>query len=94
MQYPNLVHGALAASAPMFWVSAMRDSHDFWVKVTTDFNAYDGCEDKIRAGFCALNAMAENANWTDAVFRRELLYTIWHINYIFQMRFYYQKSYT
>ena len=73
MQYPNLVHGALAASAPMFWVSAMRDSHDFWVKVTTDFNAYDGCEDKIRAGFCALNAMAENANWTDAVLRRELL---------------------
>merc|ERR1712227_68400 len=63
MQYPNLVHGALAASAPMFWISAMRDSHDFWVKVTTDFAAYDGCEDNVRKGFAALTAMAQAESW-------------------------------
>jgi len=65
MQYPNLVHGALAASAPMFWISGMKDSHDFWVKVTSDFNAYEGCESRVREGFTALSKMAQDEKWSD-----------------------------
>ena len=34
MTYPQLVQGALAASAPVYWISGMKDSHGFWEKVT------------------------------------------------------------
>ena len=64
MQYPNLVHGALAASAPMFWISGEKDAHDFWVKVTSDFNQFEGCESDVRAGFAALDKMAASENWS------------------------------
>jgi len=33
--------------------------------VTSDFNAYDGCEDNVRAGFASLRTMADNKKWDD-----------------------------
>lgn len=65
MMYPNLVHGALSASAPMYWISDMKDSHGFWVKVTEDFNLNDGCEKNIRDGFAALDDLASAGNYTE-----------------------------
>lgn len=65
MTYPNLVNGALAASAPMFWISGMKDSHDFWVKVTSDFNQFPNCENNVRAGFKALRTMADNKQFAE-----------------------------
>ena len=41
----------------------MKDSHGFWVKVTEDFNAFDGCEQDIRNGFAALDKMAADKDW-------------------------------
>ena len=47
----------------MYWISAMKDSHGFWVKVTEDFNQFNGCEDDIRSGFAALDKMAKDKDW-------------------------------
>jgi len=64
MTYPNLVNGALAASSPVYWISAMGDSHGFWVKTTEDFSsALNKCEDTIRAGFAALDKMKNDKDW-------------------------------
>ena len=65
MTYPQLVQGALAASAPVYWISGMKDSHGFWVKVTEDFAAYPNCEDNIRQGFNELEQMAQNGQYSD-----------------------------
>ena len=65
MTYPQLVQGALAASAPVYWISGMKDSHGFWVKVTEDFAAYPNCEDNIRQGFDELEQMAHNGQYSD-----------------------------
>lgn len=65
MTYPQLVQGALAASAPVYWISGMKDSHGFWEKVTQDFNEFDNCEDNIRHGFSFLQDMAKDGKWTE-----------------------------
>ncbi|VDP78814.1 unnamed protein product [Echinostoma caproni] len=37
LRYPHLVTGALAASAPMYWVSGLRRFHGFFEAVTRDY---------------------------------------------------------
>ncbi|THD23177.1 Dipeptidyl peptidase 2 [Fasciola hepatica] len=37
LRYPHLVAGALAASAPMYWVSGLRRFHRFFEAVTRDY---------------------------------------------------------
>ena len=61
----NPFEGALAASAPMYWISGMKDDHDFWVKVTQDFAAFDNCEENIRHGFLELDLMAHDGKFDD-----------------------------
>ena len=65
MMYPQLVQGSLAASAPVYWISGMKDSHGFWEKVTKDFNEFDNCEANIRAGFGALEQMAKDGKYDE-----------------------------
>ena len=63
--YWNFTKGALAASAPVYWISGMKDSHDFWVKVTNDFAAFPSCEDNIRHGFGFLEDLSLNGKYDE-----------------------------
>ena len=49
----------------MYWISGMKDDHDFWVKVTQDFAAFDNCEENIRHGFLELDLMAHDGKFDD-----------------------------
>ena len=52
IRYPNLVEGALSASAPLYWITGEGDSHGFWKSVTDTFAASaEGCKQTVIDGF-------------------------------------------
>lgn len=51
-KYPNLVFGALSASAPLYWLSGYGDRHGFFKSVTQQFGkSSEQCVSRIKQGF-------------------------------------------
>jgi len=60
VRYPNIVTGALAASAPILSTAGMGDSRQFFQDVTHDFESYaPECRDAVRGAFQRLQDLAE-----------------------------------
>ena len=55
IKYPNLVLGALSASAPFYWISDEGDRQGFWKSVTDIFHRHsDACVERVKAGFAEM----------------------------------------
>lgn len=60
-KYPNMVHGAIAASAPIYLVAGQIPGGVFFQGVTKDFQGVSKqCEDQVRAGFAQLAKWASS----------------------------------
>uniref|UniRef100_A0A0E9X6A8 Uncharacterized protein n=1 Tax=Anguilla anguilla TaxID=7936 RepID=A0A0E9X6A8_ANGAN len=64
LRYPNIVAGALAASAPILSTVGMGDSTQFFHDVTSDFESYSpACRDAVRGAFLKLENLAQNKDY-------------------------------
>ncbi|KAK6196060.1 hypothetical protein SNE40_001356 [Patella caerulea] len=60
-KYPNLVDGAIAASAPIYLMSKVIDPSQFFVRVTSDFKQSNPiCSANIRKAFTTMKSMASS----------------------------------
>ncbi|XP_042898313.1 dipeptidyl peptidase 2 isoform X1 [Parasteatoda tepidariorum] len=50
-KYPNIITGAIAASAPIYQVAGKLSGDIFFQAVTKDFQKEPGCENQVRAAF-------------------------------------------
>lgn len=58
-KYPNIIHGAIAASAPLYQVAGKLSGDIFFQAVTKDFNDVSPqCESQVRAAFDQLSKWA------------------------------------
>jgi len=59
IKYPNLVTGALSASAPFYWISNEGDRQGFWKSVTDIFHRHsDACVKRVKLGFAEMAELA------------------------------------
>ncbi|XP_022523362.2 dipeptidyl peptidase 2 [Astyanax mexicanus] len=64
VRYPNIVTGALAASAPILSTAGMGDSGQFFRDVTADFeNCSPVCKDSVRSAFQKLQTLAQQEDY-------------------------------
>lgn len=64
LRYPNIVSGALAASAPILSTAGMGDSTQFFHDVTWDFEHYNpACRDAVRGAFLELENLAKHKDY-------------------------------
>ncbi|XP_072520780.1 dipeptidyl peptidase 2 [Salminus brasiliensis] len=64
VRYPNIVAGALAASAPILSTAGMGDSRQFFRDVTADFeNCNPACKDAVRSAFQKLQTLAQQEDY-------------------------------
>ncbi|XP_027018620.2 dipeptidyl peptidase 2 isoform X1 [Tachysurus fulvidraco] len=65
IRYPNIVAGALAASAPILSTAGLGDSRQFFRDVTADFENYKpSCKDAVKAAFQELQALAQQKEYS------------------------------
>uniref|UniRef100_A0A672KPH9 Dipeptidyl-peptidase 7 n=1 Tax=Sinocyclocheilus grahami TaxID=75366 RepID=A0A672KPH9_SINGR len=64
IRYPNIVAGALAASAPILSTAGLGDSRQFFRDVTTDFEKFNpACKDAVQGAFQTLNTLAQQKDY-------------------------------
>jgi len=63
IKYPNLVTGALSASAPLYWITNHGNSHGFWESVTKTFSSFKGCRNVVEGGFSRIKRLAEQGSY-------------------------------
>ncbi|XDV20895.1 hypothetical protein PO909_026101 [Leuciscus waleckii] len=65
IRYPNIVAGALAASAPILSTAGLGDSTQFFRDVTADFQKINpACRDAVKGAFQKLNTLAQQKDYS------------------------------